>query len=447
MKLKFMNYKTVCWLSCCFLICNSLNCYAVTDDDKFSFPLISNERFPASRVHYPKSIELCLPQPVAQCNAQCIQNVQNTLDRIRQNNNIPGMQMTISYANQPMQTFCSGTTTKDGSVLIGKNSLFEVGSITKGFTAAVMLQLEAEGKVNLNSFVKDWFTENEYAQWNNITISQLLDMTAGTFDFVETTDWMSQPLNRWTAKELNNLSYNKGPMCELDKDHPNCPDVPGNGWDYSNNNYIITERIIEKASNATLQENLYQRILKPLGLVNTIYNTIDSPIKFDNMTHGYRVFIPKGSRNSMADLTVDLTSVPLDGIRGAGALISTSEDLAKWARALFSGKILEVKQLKEMTSLVCTGFTSGCKPGESISYTSNESGDGYGIFHQQAVFGQPWWFDNKDSTWWHNGAYGGFQSIFLYDADKNFVITATKNTNDTFWWGELLNEVSKILFT
>ncbi len=94
------------------------------------------------------------PKPNSTCDTACIEKIQTIIDNYRKKYNIPGLQVTLSCANQLMQVFSSGSKTIDGKNPIDADSLFEIGSTTKSFSAAIVLQFVKEGKIKLDDTLR-----------------------------------------------------------------------------------------------------------------------------------------------------------------------------------------------------------------------------------------------------------------------------------------------------
>jgi D-alanyl-D-alanine carboxypeptidase len=356
------------------------------------------------------------------CDAQCVKNIQAILDEYRKKNNIPGMQMTISFAKQPMQIFSSGAVSKNSTIPVTKNTLFEIASTTKSYTAAIILQLVDEGKIKFTDTVGKWFP-NEYPAWHDITVDNLLHMTSPAFDYFDYDGgifkqaYEDNPHHLWTTKELNDFAYQHGPFCSrtiTKLNTPFCPEKPGKGWAYSNTNYILLTRIAEKASGEKLKDLMYKRLFIPLGLTKTIYNPEVNPATVKNMSHAYCNDPQSKFYNQ------DVTNFSLSAAQGAGAIITTTEDLAKWIRALFSGKVLQTKQFAAMTKTICVIDAQDCKAGEFLPAKSMANSYGYAIFKSFAS-------SNKNAIWWHPGGAMGQGALFMYDQTHDVVITIAQN--------------------
>jgi D-alanyl-D-alanine carboxypeptidase len=116
------------------------------------------------------------PKPNSSCDNVCIEKIQTIMENYRKKHNIPGLQVTLSFANQPMQVINSGSKTIDGKNPIDANSLFEIGSTTKSFSAAIVLLIVKEGKIKLDDTIGKWFGD-EYPSWKDNTVNDLLNMT------------------------------------------------------------------------------------------------------------------------------------------------------------------------------------------------------------------------------------------------------------------------------
>jgi D-alanyl-D-alanine carboxypeptidase len=383
--------------------------------------------------------KITLPSPNKQCNLDCIKHVQSLLDQYRVAANIPGIQLTVSFPEQPMQIFCSGTITKNGNILINKSTKFEIGSTTKSFTAAIALQLEEKGKFNLDDKIGKWF-DKEYPLWQDNTIHDLLNMTSTTLDYFDGDNGKFQatyekdPNHIWTTKELSDWVYSGGPNCtRTNKLTPFCAEKPGQGWSYSNTNYILLERVIEKTTHKSLQTLMYQRIFNPLKMHDSIYKPLQNPSEIDNFAHAYNND-PKSSAYGK-----DVTNFSLSPARAAGAIVSTTTDLAKWVRALFTGKILSPQQMAKMINSVCVTDSNDCKAGESMPAKSMETAYSCGLLRVVDK-------ETKQVFWAHTGASEGHASIFMYDPRNQAIISAAQNmTPSSPAINQLANDVRKYL--
>jgi len=359
------------------------------------------------------------------CDDACITKIQSIIDNYRKKFNVPGLQVALSFANQPTQVLCSGSKTIDGKNPIDANSLFEIGSTTKSFSAAVVLQIVREGKIGLDDTIYKWFG-NEYPAWRDNTVNDLLNMTSTTFDYFDNDGgvfekvYWQNPTRIWTAKELNDFCYQEGPNCtrENPKIHtPFCAQKPGQGWSYSNTNYILLERIAEKAAGKSFSELMQRRILEPLQLSSAVYDPEKNPATIKNFTNAYH-YDPTTNKID------EVSHFSLSAARAAGAIIATTEDLTKWVRALFSGKVLATEEFERMTRVVCMQPGEDCQAGETASPLSRVPGYSCGLMRFPGFeVNAP----NSNFIWAHTGGSAGHGSIFVYDIKNNFVLAAMQN--------------------
>lgn len=358
------------------------------------------------------------------CDNECTKHIQNLLDTYRQMAKTPGIQLTISFPSSSMKTFCSGTLSKNGNAPINKNTKFEIGSTTKSFTAAIALQLADEGKFKLNDKVGKWFGK-EYPEWQDNTLNDLLNMTSTMRDYFDSDNGKFQavyeknPTQIWTAKQLNDWVYQGGPNCSRANPLTSfCAEKPGRGWGYSNTNYILLERIIEKTTKQTLQTLMITRIFKPLHMTSALYEPLKNPATLKNFAHAYNND-PKSSAYGK-----DVTEYSLSAARAAGAIIATSEDLAKWVQGLFSGNILSPQQLAKMTNSVCVSDNKECKAGAPLPNNSTQPSYSCGLMRVVDT-------NTKRIVWLHTGSSEGHASVFIYEPQNQIIITILQNMTPT----------------
>lgn len=218
---------------------------------------------------------------------------------------------------------------------------FRIGSVTKTFTATVVLQLVGEGKLSLDDTVDKWLPGTVRGNGNDgrkITIRQLLQHTSGLHNYLtkpadSPQAWRRERLRTWRPEQLVALAM---------RHRPNF--APGTSWSYSNTNYILAGMIIHKVTGHTWQQEVRQRILAPLGLRHTSAPG-ESPYVADPHARAHQRFRPGGP---LVDVTVQNQTLG----DAAGAMISTTADLNRFFRALVGGRLLAPAQLADMRKTV-----------------------------------------------------------------------------------------------
>jgi CubicO group peptidase (beta-lactamase class C family) len=247
---------------------------------------------------------------------------------------------------------------------------FEIGSITKQFTAAAVLQLKERGKVALSDPLGKYLPQ--YAAARAITLQQLLWQVSGIPDYTSSPDFDdSKPASLdgvLAAIRSRPLDF-----------------APGSQWEYSNTNYYLLGEVVARVSGMPWQQYVRTNIFRPAGMEDSTFSE-DEPHVAD-MATGY-----SQSGNGSGPI---VAAGPMNGWAGAaGDIVSTARDLAKWDAALFGGRVINAGDVKLMTS-------AGPVPAGPYS--------GYG-------FG--WMTDAYDGVprLWHNGGTNGFHSanqVFL----------------------------------
>ena len=203
---------------------------------------------------------------------------------------------------------------------------FEIGSLTKQFTASAILRLAEQDKLNLNDKLSKYFPE--YPKGDSVTVHMLLAQTSGIVDYTSTPEFYA----------LHTLPLKKDSVIALFKNRPYLFS-PGSKWSYSNSNYFLLGSIIEKVTSKTYGSYMNEMI-KKAGLKNTFVNHLDSILAF--RARGYSKLEKEGWKNA------DYMSMELP--YSAGSMISTVEDLFKWQNELLTGMVISKSMVSKMTT-------------------------------------------------------------------------------------------------
>ncbi|MDQ3789798.1 MAG: beta-lactamase family protein [Actinomycetota bacterium] len=236
----------------------------------------------------------------------------------------------------------------DGHVRIGSN--------TKTFTATLVLQLVAEGKIGLDTPVVGYLPE--FGLDERITVRMLLQHTSGVFNFTGEVyddgtivygipvpfgargkEWVDNRFTTYSPQELVELALSRPARFE-----------PGTGWSYSNTNYVLARLLIEKVTGRSLAEQLRRRILGPLGLTGTVVPDASPEIP-EPHTHIYYRYEDSGEQK-----TIDITRHNPSWVSTGGDMISTIQDLHTFISALNGGQLLPAEQMAEMRTTHPTGI-------------------------------------------------------------------------------------------
>ncbi|MEP0985311.1 serine hydrolase domain-containing protein [Ekhidna sp.] len=268
---------------------------------------------------------------------------------------------------------CYGTT--DGKKPVELDTRFDIGSLTKQFTATAILQLVHEGKLKLSDPINGHLDSYASDRWKKVTIHQLLTHTSGIPSLYQT----EQGLEVFFPEENEiNLEYLIGRFKDA-----KLLFSPGEEFSYSNSGYILLAAIIDQVSNGTYQDFLL-KLFKKYGLENT---------SFARDANAAEPFY--GYRN---DLLKRAPNYHMSWFKGAGGVYSTASDLSKWVEVITSSEFLNAKLRKEFLK----------------SHTN--SGYGYG-----------WQFAKNHMQ--HDGGNAGFVSFLSFDPDtKDHVIILTNRS-------------------
>jgi len=196
---------------------------------------------------------------------------------------------------------------------------FRIASISKPFTALLILQLAEEGKISLKGTIKEYIPDYKGKQGDSITIHQLLTHTSGVLTSLDPAEEAIQERLYHDLRDM--ISYTESADLYF---------KPGTGFRYSNHGYYILAYIVEKVTGKQFKAVLEERILKPLDMLNTRQSN-QSRIE-NKLARGYEYKLLLGYENASG--FDDSYTV------GAGGLISTVEDLYRFDQALYSDKLI-----------------------------------------------------------------------------------------------------------
>lgn len=217
------------------------------------------------------------------------------------------------------------------------NTVYRIGSITKQFTATMIMQLRQEGKLQLEDSITK-FIEGIPPNWSAVTVRQLLNHTSGIPSYTDNLDVMLRQSKLGTKPEGIYKSLLEKPL-EF---------APGSKWNYNNTGYVMLGMIIEKLDGRPFAASLETRITKPLGMNQTYFTSERTLVP--NRAQGY-VKTKTGFENC--------AYLNMDWPFAAGSMESSVPDMAKWDAALYGDKILPQSALAEMWTP--TTLTTGAK--------------------------------------------------------------------------------------
>jgi len=280
---------------------------------------------------------------------------------------------------------------------------FRLGSITKQFTAALILQLVEEGKVKLDGKLTDYLPDYRKDTGDKVTIHQLLNHTSGIPSYTS------------QAGFFENVSRNPFTVADFVKKYcgGDLEFEPGAKYSYNNSGYFLLGAIIEKVSGKTYEQMLNEKIFGPLGMKNSGYDNHDPLI--EKRATGYS----KRGKGYINSPYLDM-SIPY----AAGSLYSTVDDLFLWDQALYTNKVLSDASKQAMF-----------KPGLD-NY-------GYGFVLAYATLRV---CTTKVPTIVHGGGINGFNTLLTRIVSDRHVIILLDNTEQGRYHGPLTTAITNILY-
>lgn len=257
------------------------------------------------------------------------------------------------------------------------NSIFQIGSVTKQFTSAIILQLQQEKKLSVQDKISKYFPG--FPRGNEITVHHLLSHTSGIYNYTTNSDFMMNKVA---------IPHTEEQMIALFKDKP-LNFEPGTKYDYSNSGYMLLGYIIEKVTKKPYEQVVRERILTPLQMNNSGFDFTNLDNEFK--TTGYYNIKDTVVKSAIVDSSVSYA---------AGALYSTAGDLFKWEQSLYGNQVMNDESKK-------------------LAYTPVHNKYGYG-----------WVIDTLYGTQTiaHGGGIHGFSSFLLRFPSEKLVVILMDNS-------------------
>lgn len=265
--------------------------------------------------------------------------------------------------------------------LNGTDTRFPILSITKSFTAMVLLKLQEQGKLSLKDRLGEYLPD--YPQGDRIRLEHLLTHSSGIYDYAndigeEDTALVGRPV---TKKQVLDVFINKPLEFR-----------PGEGFSYNSSAYYLAGMVIEKATGKSYEQNVRELILEPLGMGNSGFDFLGLPA--DSKATGYRFLREKEQKPyPFYHHTVGYA---------AGAIYSTTADMFKWTQAIARRQLLSPKSWRK-------------------AFKPRVNGYGYGF--RMGSFGGREYVK-------HSGGYPGYVSEFVYYPEEEVTIILLKNSSD-----------------
>lgn len=305
--------------------------------------------------------------------------VQLAMDDMVATDRYPGALASVTGRDGAVHNYTSGVADLRTGARMPADGQVRIASNTKSFTAVVVLQLVAEGKIALDAPVETYLPNllrGDGIDGRTITVRQVLQQNSGLPEYADVVvgDFESFRHRYTDPRTLLDVALAKKASF-----------APGQRWEYSNTNYIVAGLLIEKVSGRPVAEQITDRIINRIGLRHTYFPAVGEQGIRERHPQGYQVF-------RYGEAPVDVTELDPSWGWAAGQMISTPSELNRFFTALVSGRLLPAAQLAEMR-------------GNTLDAASHLwPGARYGL----GLIGTP--LSCGGTAWGHGGDIPGFQT-------------------------------------
>ncbi len=334
-----------------------------------------------------------------------VRRVQAALDDLRAEASFPGVSVGFVLADGRSAGVAAGLADVENAVPLKPGDRLLAGSVGKTFVAAVVLQLAEDGALGLDDPLAKWLgREPWFGRLPNaraITLRSLLNHTAGLPEYFERPGFAAalkaDPDREWRPAELVAYVLDAGPLFPV-----------GKGWSYADTHYILAGMAAERAAGKPLFAEIDRRLLKPLGLAGVVPSDRRA---VPGLVPGYA-----GPRNPLGFAGRTLTDGRLvtnpQFEWAGGGLATTPEDLARWAKALYEGKVFKQKATLD-AMLAGVDAAGGRGGGKGARY-------GLGVQLRDTDWGP---------SWGHGGWFPGYRTEVAYFPARRAAVAVQFNTD------------------
>lgn len=342
-------------------------------------------------------VAIVIPNPIfAQSLSEKIETLIQT--EIKDKNG-PGGVFMVAKKGEIIYQNAFGKANLELEVPLTTDYVFQIGSMTKQFTAVAIMMLQQQGKLNTNDLLSKYIPD--FPAGDKITIHHLLTHTSGIKDFTKMK----------SIKDIAQKEMSPKMMVDFFKNEP-VDFLPGEKFDYNNSGYVVLGYLLEIVSGMSYEDFIENNVFQKIGMMQSNYTTDRQVIL--KRAYGYQK-----KETGYVNKTVINYSVPF----ASGAIMSTLNDMLKWQMALNNNTLLN----KENTQKLFTHYS--LNNGETINY-------GYG-WHLRKI-------DNSDSRE-HGGSIFGYKSMGVYLPNEDLYVVGFTNC-DCISPTQLVQNIAKLVF-
>ena len=334
---------------------------------------------------------------------------------------IPGATLLIADSNG-IWTGSAGYADLQNNIKMQPCHILKPGSVTKMLIGNLLWQLQEEGKLNIKDLISNYIPNvaENITNGDQITIKMLVNHTSGIYTIARDLNYNLAVVNDFTR------GWNSEDIIQYFSNKP-ATNLPGEKYNYSNTNTLISELIIESITGEPLETTLAEKIFNPLGMNNTVYYDYSEEFPLGNLAQGYVDFHNDGGKiQNISDLN------PGSG-NGYTGLYSNSEDMYLFSKALFiDNSLISENSLNEIL--------------DSFFYSeSGNSASSSGAIQREDIE----FFGDSITAYGHGGGDIGYAANVTFIENTNTIIVINYNYGTQFWTplGEKIQELKRAIYT